>query len=96
MVEMFVRHRDPVGGEQLPKVEVIVSRILVPGPEEGARGSEPRVGEQAERPRVHRDSGMSEKGDLGHTATVPAALLARTHRNAQGRYAEGTKEMTFE
>ncbi|GGU18164.1 hypothetical protein GCM10010208_49100 [Actinomadura livida] len=71
---------------------MIVSRVLVPGSEKGPRRSEPRVREQVEGGRVHRDPRMSEKGYLRHVETVSPRPLHRTHRNAQSGYAVGMKE----
>jgi hypothetical protein len=94
MIEMLVRNGGPVGtGRQRAGIQMIVSRVLVPGPEEGARRSEPGVREQAERGRVHRHPRMSEKSDRGHAATVSPGPLGRTRRNAQDGYAVGMKEM---
>ncbi|GAA2144308.1 hypothetical protein GCM10009727_43970 [Actinomadura napierensis] len=94
MIKVLVRDRHPVRGEQPIEVEVIVSGVLVPGPDKGPRWSEPRVCEQVERPGVDRHPRMSGKCDRRHVATVSHRPRERTRRNAQSGYAVGMKKMS--
>src|SRR5690606_25169882 len=89
---VVVRDRDPVGVAHRGDIEMIVSRILVPGSEKGPRWSEPRVREQVEGGGAHRHPRVSEKCDDRHAETVPPRAGERTRRNAQCRYAVGMKE----